>query len=201
MLAVLLLIGGLGGWLTEQYSDWLGSGELNSPVPQLTSIEANFPEVKSAAFESCMCLRDGVAEASCAAIYEDARDAMLRKVYGSGDLPNAGPSITACAPVSSENECFEFTDGVECVDTRFHVNCATGEFPTKIVCTIEEARAIEHAYALGWLRPDGKKPGPDDPVEWSAANKRANRAVNDMLGRILAGESLPSTESGSGCSG
>ena len=188
-----------GAWLSQRYlTDGLAMEVIFPPSPRISSAEAGLPVVEKAAFDSCMCEREGGSEQECDAIYAEARRDLLIRIYGTADVDRPAEAATACAPVSSGTECFEFTDGVKCIDTGFYVNGATGDFHTTNVCTLDEARAIERAYEQGWLGPDGKEPDPDNEVEWSAANQRANDAINDMLRRILDGEEFAASHQPTG---
>lgn len=201
LLALVLLVA-VGGWLAQRFfPDYQASGQAVGPAPQRASTEVDVATVEEAAVESCMCRRKGGKEADCEAIYSGARDTLLKEIYGRSDVEGSGGNATACAPVSSESECFEFTDGTKCIDTGFYVSGASDARPIREVCTVEEAQAIEAAERRGSLGPNDKEPNPNDQTEWSSANKRANSAVDETLRRILAGETIPPTKLANGCVG
>lgn len=183
-------------WLNQSDTGTSGAQTASSLV---SSSEADLEGLEKAAFDSCMCQRNGGSEAACDRGYSDARDALMLEIYGSADAEWPAGSATACAPVSSETDCFEFSDGTKCISTGFYVNGASRDMPVRQVCTADEALAIEQAYEQGWLGPDGHEPDPNDSDAWSAANERANAAVDETLRRILAGETIavnePSSES------
>ncbi len=112
-----------------------------------------------------------------------------------------GPAVTACAPISTTSECYEFANGVECITTEYNVVGASRDFAINEVCTVEEARAVEQAFEDGWTGSDGQEPDPEDAAEWSAANDRANAALNAMLRSILDGGAVPPTQANDGCAG
>ncbi len=202
-LGAVVFIAAIGAWIFE--SDWTNhpaAQAMLAPAPKMASAEAGLDVVEKAANESCMCKRRGGSKDKCATIYSEAREAMLLKVYGRPDVNGPGAAITACAPVSSEVECFEFSDGTKCISIGFYVNGASQSLTNREVCTAEEALAIEQAYQRGWLGPSGEEPDPDDAAQWSAANERANAAVDDTLLRILAGEKIAANKSsGESCVG
>ncbi len=166
-----------------------------------TSSEAGFAGFRQAALDSCMCRREQRSDQECEAILDDARTAMLTSLYGEGEPQLDGGAATACAPISTTSECYEFADGVQCVTTEYNVVGASRDFAVREVCTVEEARAVEQAYEDGWIGPDGQKPDPEDAAEWSAANDRSNAALNAMLRNILDGGDVPPTQSNNGCAG
>ena len=107
---------------------------------------------------------------------------------------------SACAPISTSSECYEFADGLHCVDS-YNVTANLGDIPISEVCTVEEARAIEQAEREGWLGDDGVAPDGTDKAESDAANDRSARAVQEVMAKILAGEPLEPTQPGNGCAG
>lgn len=194
----------VGIWMIQR------SGALGDTTPEsepdlqplISSSEADLDSLQEIALASCMCERNGGSEPECRNAYEDEKEKLLGRIYG-GRTPVdlLATSATACAPVSTEMDCFEFSDGEECISTSFHVNGASNDFVVKTVCSISEARAIEQAFEEGWLGPNGTEPNPEDAAEFRAANKRANKAVDDMLRRILAGRPIPETSSLGRCVG
>lgn len=169
------------------------------PIPLLSSAEADLGSLEAAALQSCLCARNGGDPSACETIYDEARDALVKRVYGNRAAATEGPMATACDPVSSESECFAFTDGTRCVDLGFYVTVANEESLTNTICTVQEAQAVEQAYQQGWLGSDGVEPDANNEAEWALANERANEAVNEVLRRIIAGEKLAAASTDGGC--
>ncbi|QFT78378.1 hypothetical protein FIU90_12580 [Erythrobacter sp. THAF29] len=192
----------VGAFLAQKYTiGGEASSEMPPPSPRIASTQVDLVALQEAATESCMCERRGGSEEECNAAYASARQALLFKIYGTSQFDEMAASATACAPVSTEIDCFEFTDGERCITTGFSVNGASNDVENRRVCTVNEARAIERAYEDGWLGEDGVEPDPNDEEEWRVANERATGAVDDMLRRILAGEPTPPREPSGGCAG
>ena len=204
--AALLTFVAVSLWMAQRFAtaespaiDTPDDAATGQPIPLLSSAEADLASLEAAALQSCLCARDGGDPSACEKIYDEARDALVERVYGNRTVATEGPMATACAPVSSESECFEFTDGTRCVDLGFYVTVASAESATTTVCTVQEAQAVEQAYQQGWLGSDGVEPDSKNEEEWSAANDRANEAVNEVLRRIMAGEKFAAASTDGGC--
>lgn len=169
--------------------------------PILTAEAADISALQEAAIASCICRREGKPEDACTAMLNTARTAMLKRAFGdTGPPPNMGDA-SACAPISTSSECYEFADGLHCITTGYDVIGASRDIPVREVCTLNEARAIENAQHLGWLGDDGEPPNPENPIEWQAANDRSSAALNEMLRSIIAGDPIPSAPQSDGCAG
>lgn len=119
-------------------------------------------------------------------------------------MPGAsiGGSVTACAPVSTETDCFSTAAGEVCVVTGFTANGASDPTLDNRLCTASEAQAVEYAYKQGWLGPDAQEPDPDNSADWDASNRRANAAIDRVVRRIMIGDNVAATGPVSeGCTG
>lgn len=191
-----LLVLVLGRRMVLRYLDWEASDSA-----RLDAAAAGFSAVERASLDACLCRRKGAPGADCDAIYTEARDAMLKRVYGDAPPPPPGGDILMCAPVSTQVECFEFADGTRCFTARYDVVAAGKDAPLDEVCTVEEARAVEQALHAAWLGPEGKPPASGDSAALDAANRRIPTAINDVLRRIKAGEPVSAPATSSGCAG
>lgn len=190
-----LLVLVLGGRMVLRYLDWEASNSA-----RLTAAAAGFTAVERASLDACLCRRKGGSEAGCDTIYTEARDAMLKRVYG--DHPPAfGGGSWACAPVATADECFDFADGTRCLTIRYDVVAGSRDAVLTEVCTPDEARAVEQTQEQAWHGPDGKAPSSRDQAGFDAANRRANAAVDALLRRIKAGERVSAPTSSGGCAG
>ena len=68
------------------------------------------------------------------------------------------------------------------------------------VCTPEEARAVEQAWADGYEKVRRSHPGPEDEM-LDAAFKAANVALEEALAKIVRGERMAVAQTAQGCSG
>lgn len=183
---VLLML--FGGRMALRYLDWQASEAQRSPAARIDL--ANLQSLASAA---CTCARgkDEAGKEACWQAYEAAVPAA-----------STGGYVTACAPVSTETDCFATAAGEACVVTGYNANGASDPDLDQTLCTAEEAQAVEYAYEQGWLGPDGVAPQPGDRADWDAANRRANAAVDRVMRRIMNGEKVAAAGPVSdGCTG
>lgn len=174
---------------------FVGLPKLLSQSP--TSAQVGFAQFEEAALASCLCRREGQSDMECEQILDDARTALFERV--GSRLVDVGP-MSACAPISVESECYEFSDGLHCVES-YNVIANLGDIQISEVCTVAEARAIEEAERLGWVGDDGERPDGSNQAEWDAANARSAQAVQEVMAKILAGEPLEPSQPGNGCAG
>lgn len=173
LLACLLTLWSCGG--VEQMSQQ--SDEVFKP--QVSSTDVDLTEIEALAVTSCACKMQGGDDESCERQLDAAVGNINAMIRGSqANFEEAAEAATACAPVSTESVCFNFSDGEKCVVVGYNVNGASKSFENRFVCSREQARAIELAYSNDGF--DG---------------------VDEMLRRIQAGEAYPSTAPGGGCVG
>lgn len=183
--AVTLLV---GACLGLRYLDW--SATEKAPA---TPSSADVARLQSLASAACSCTRTK-GDAAKGACWKEFRAATL------------GPSIsneaTACAPVSTETECFATKSGTVCVVTGYDANGVSDPTLDTRLCTAAEAQAVEQASHEAWLGPDGKDPDPDNTADWDASNKRVSAAINDVVRRIMSGDTVvPEGPVSDGCTG
>lgn len=183
--ALVLLIGGLG-------VARLNSGGQAFEEARKAAIRTETARLQTLASAACTCTRDKGegAEGECWKAFKEA-------VPGSPTSSTA----TACAPVSTEIDCFATSAGEACVVTGYDANGVTDPTLSTRLCTAAEARAIEFAFEEGWRGSDGKAPEPDDKADWEASNKRAIAAMNRAMRKIMKGEPVNAPSSSSGCAG
>lgn len=160
-------------------SDDVESKPAGESLPQLHSSQADLARLQEAATQSCLCIRSSGDEAACQSAYIKQRDALIAELNGSLDASEFfSGAASACSPVSTEHDCFEFKDTMECITTSYFVVDASAGGPRPYVCTTEEARAIEQAFA-----------------------DSGQKGVDDMLAAIVAGDPLPDLPRPIGCAG
>ncbi|MBA4768278.1 MAG: hypothetical protein H2049_11700 [Porphyrobacter sp.] len=86
--------------------------------------------------------------------------------------------------------------------TGYHANGVSDPTLDTRLCTATEAQAVEQASHDAWLGPDGKTPDPDNAADWDASGKRTSAAINQIVRRIMSGETVTSAGPVSGgCTG
>ena len=100
---------------------------------------------------------------------------------------------TACAPIASEGDCFATSQGEICVTKVYRVVTGGSGGSSPIVCTRQDARAIEAAWSSATAT--------DQDVEQRLPDTdgRAVMAVNEVLDRIQRGEVLEAAPAEQGC--
>lgn len=178
----------LGGRMVLRYLDWQASEAARSPAAGI-----DVAELETLAKAACLCTRTKgkAGEAACWQEYKAATA-----------LPIAGGYGTACAPVSTETDCFMTAEGETCVVTGYSVNGGTDRTLNRDLCSADEAQAVEGAYRQGWLGPDSKEPDPGNSADWQASDDRANAAVDRVLREIMDGKQVaPAGPVSGGCTG
>jgi len=126
----------------------------------------------------------------CNADFEAESERIFALIHGDQSGPfDASSMATACAPVSTENICFRFSDKEECFVTGYSINGASnrnGRQP--VLCDAADAQAIERVSRDARLI-DGVPVDQDNPTALRRAEERAQIAIDKTLDRILAGES------------
>lgn len=150
------------------------------------------------AVTACTCVRSGNDEGECWRKYEAKKAAVDDRIYG-GRFRFADQTATesACAPVSTELECFEFTDGERCIVKRYRPVQYSEANGDVMVCTKAEAQAIIDASNAPFY-PDGRFVGYDNKEAWQRANRESVDGVDKILSRIRRGEHFTERESISG---
>lgn len=147
---------------------------LDPDVSLLT--DAQITDLQATATSACRCERSGGAEESCWSAYRQKTESYAKTSWG-----------TACAPVSTEAECFITEAGEQCVVTGYSVNGASPEYRDVKVCDEAEAVAIEKAVSDPFYR-DGKLISSDNQKAWDAANAQSDRNIDLVMKRIRNGE-------------
>ena len=199
LLAALAVGGGLFARYNSVADDRSASAKpASSPTPRITSSDVDLAGLQNTAIECCKCERRGGSEASCWEPYRRAQSEIEARIYGDkSEKSEASGDATACAPVSTETDCFEFTDGSSCIVTGYDVNAAPDEYRDVMVCTAGEAQAIETAANEAW-----NAFGPvsfDDEAAYAGGNKRMHAAIADVLARIREGEEFDTQPNSDGC--
>lgn len=181
-----LLVLVLGGRMVLRYFDWEAS-----EAQRNARIDAARLQGLAAAACSCTRTKGKSAENAC---WKEFRAATLG--------PSKGGDVTACAPVSTQTECFATKSGEVCVVTGYDANGVSDPTLDTRLCTAAEAQAVEQASHEAWVGPDGKAPDPDDTTDWDASSKRVGAAINRVVRRIMNGESVaPAGPISGGCTG
>lgn len=184
--AVVALV--LGGRMALRYIDYQAS-----EAERAADASIDVARLETLAIAACRCTRANgeTRKQACWEEYKAAAPRVKTVVYG-----------TACAPVSTETECFETSDGETCVITGYNVNGGTEKTLNRNLCTPQEAQAVEYAYQQAWLGPDGKEPDPKDSADWQASDKRGQAAIDAVLKRIMVGKKVaPAGPVSGGCNG
>lgn len=178
----------VGGWLGLRNLDWSASEE--APT---TPTSADVARLQSLASAACSCTR---------AKGDAAKNACWKEFKAATLGPSISGDATACAPVSTETECFAIESGTICVVTGYYTNGVSDPTLDARLCSASEAQAVEQASHHAWLGPDGKAPDPDNTADRDASGKRENAAINDVVRRIMNGETVvPAGPVSDGCTG
>lgn len=177
-----------GGWAFLGYSF-----RPEPAVPPPVASRADAARLQALASNACLCTR---------AKGESAEAGCWKEFRAATTGPSIGGDATACAPVSTETECFRTKSGEICVVTGYHANGVSDPTLDTRLCTATEAQAVEQASHDAWLGPDGKTPDPDNAADWDASGKRTSAAINQIVRRIMSGETVTSAGPVSGgCTG
>lgn len=163
--AVIVLLGlALGGCSADSEASGDPSS-VDQPI-RISSADVDLEGLEETAETACKCVRSGGDDQGCWKDYETRKSAIETKIYGPGGMPEDHFAIaTACAPVSTELECFDFSDGEHCIVTGYDANGASEADRGVLVCTRAEAKAIEE----GW-------------------NQRSQEGIDRVMARIRRGE-------------
>ena len=178
MAAVLLALL-IGGWIVLQFN--VGQDKED---PAKAASQPDAAKLQALASAACLCTRakGAGAESAC---WKDFRAA--------APGPSRGGYATACAPVSTETECFGTAAGEVCVVTGYDANGVSEPGLDTRLCTAAEAQAVEYALHQAWRGADGKDPDPNNKADWNASSKRASAAINRVVRRIMNGETITAT--------
>jgi hypothetical protein len=86
-----------------------------------------------------------------------------------------GEGATACAPVSTQDDCMKDAKGVFCVTTGYYVNGVDLEQPR--LCRLNEAQAVERGFNKGFSGPNGSQAKAEREVRAALAAERAGKAM------------------------
>jgi hypothetical protein len=190
-----LAVLGAAGWLFE------ANGKLNrnltgfaDATPLIASTEVDLDALELLATTSCKCIRSGNSDEQCSVDFRSAKDDLEKQLYGSPALKLGDVAImTACAPVSKEFDCFDFSDGEKCIVTGYSANGASAQDRDVMVCTKGEALAIEEASSAPF-HPDGDFIGYDNQQAWDRANELSRQGIDEVMARIRNGEDFSAVE-------
>lgn len=187
------LIAGVLALLTAGWA-LLGQSFRQEPAAQRTvASRADAARLQALASAACLCTR---------AKGESAKGECWKAFKAIAPGPSTGGYATACAPVSTQTDCFTTAAGEVCVVTEYNANGVNDPNLDTRLCTAAEAQAVEYALQQAWRGPDGKDPDPDDKADWDASSKRANAAINRVVGRIMNGQTIDASGPVSeGCTG
>lgn len=155
------------------------------PNTPAASVDEN--KLQDLAVSSCTCERDGISKEKCWSGYQEAIAGY--KVNG---------VASACAPISSEADCIATDAGEKCIVTGYNVVVGTGG--NSVLCSAEEALAVESAYTEAFNKVTGGRPDYDEAT-LRAADEAATAALTTTLARIRRGEAVAAVESTEGCVG
>jgi hypothetical protein len=128
---------------------------------------------------ACECQMQGGDAANCYQKYDKAKAKYA---------PSGG--ATACAPISTEMDCFG-EGGRRCIVTGYNINAIQGETG---LCRPADAQAVEEAYLQAF---DGISN--DDQGEFSKADEAGRAAIIATLKQIRNGERVTVVKSRDGC--
>jgi len=114
-------------------------GEAPEPSAQVSRLPASndvdFDTLQVTATAACHCVAEG-GDADCWAAYNKSKAIVVERVEAGGG--HTGQVGEACAPVSSKQDCFDFSDGEKCISTGFNIVGTARD-----VCTLDEVEAVE----------------------------------------------------------
>ena len=145
--------------------------------PAISNVE--FARLEKLAALACECRMRGGDTANCNQKYDKAKVKYA---------PSGG--ATACAPISTEMDCFG-EDGRNCIVTGYSINAIQDDIS---LCRTEDAQAVEEAYARAF-----EGINKDDQGELSKAVEAGRAAIIATLKRIRDGESVAIGKSSDGC--
>ena len=180
--AIALIAFGAGWWFAtdrlerrlSQVVAWQESGtafDLNTPASSV-----DIPRLERLALAACRCDDDPDLprrNKECWQEYDNALSAFA----------SISSSATACAPISTSIDCIGTDEGEECVVSGYGI---------KGICTDEEARAVEHAWATAYAKAEAGEGQAD-------ADHAANAAMANMVNRIRRGEAFARVSTPEGC--
>jgi hypothetical protein len=152
--------------------------QANSPSasPQKKLREASIAQLQELATNACLCDQQSGGGQDCWKDYQ----AKLKGV-------EIEAGATACAPISTQMDCFELNGQHTCIITGYSVNDVDWDDQ---ICRPKDAQAAEAAYSTAYNA---------HPQHSDAAEKAADKALLDALKKIKAGEKLAAMQSERGC--
>jgi hypothetical protein len=171
----------LAGWAAAWtgYRLWSATPEtLPPPPPPLTAVE--FARLKKLALSACECGMAGGEAKICEREYKTAKAKYK---------PSEGG--TACAPISTEMDCFNVNGREKCIITGYSIN---GIPESGILCRTEDAQAAENAYSSAFENVDVQ-----NQASLNVSDEKGMIALRKVLARINAGEKMASRQQNEGC--
>ena len=186
LLILFVSAGAVGGWAWERYAP----APESSDEMDLVALDMTSGELEEFALRSCRC--------EMSSEKED-RDKCWKNYQSKTENSAYAQAADACAPVNSNSECILTTEGEVCLTTSYNVVVITDPELPRVVCTFDEAKAIEKAYSEAWSR-HSEGISSENEIAWDRANQLSLDAVNQQMREIVAGVKVPQANPNSvGC--
>ena len=144
----LTLATGVGIWLyarTTSMTHVASETEVTAAraVPKISSKDYDFQALEDLSLAACRCEQEGGTFDTCRAPYEREVEKLVAAI-GMGEEGREGVA-SASEPVSFGNDCFQFSDGEQCV-ADYTLTFTLDGRGNVALCTVDEADAVEEVY-------------------------------------------------------